>query len=147
MRNLSNIINEKLKINKDIKVAELNDLKTMDFEEFSNEIESIFDLNSKESENMFLCFDTDIDVRKLKKYQFAYLNGQNPKNKELMNYGGELVNHPLSYKKLGNSDSFTKIYTNNDIDFIVYLYKEDDKEYLYFIDHRNFSFYIYEIIK
>ena len=134
MKQLTRYIQEKLHVSNYKKDNIIN------YQTFVENIKKLFNLKDDETEHMILCFDTDIDVKKLKTYKFRLIDNNFEDSDDLFSLGADMVNHPSKYKT-------TKIYVNNIIDLYVYLYNHSDNQYLYFIDHLNDKYYIYLLIK
>ena len=134
MKQLNQYIQEKLHVSNYKKDNIIN------YQTFVENIKKLFNLKDDETEHMILCFDTDIDVKKLKTYKFKLIDNNFEDSDDLFSLGADMVNHPSKYKTI-------KIYVNSLIDLYVYLYNYSDNQYLYFIDHLNDKYYIYLLIK
>ena len=151
MKNLSDILLEKLKIDKDIDV--ITDYDLLSFDEFVNHIhDNIMKTTSNlQIEKMLVskCFP---DVS-MPNYNFYYIDPEKYRTHWNYKYSIELVEKILKDKDYTEFD-VNRIYVDNVIQLYVYHYvnvnlsdDDGDEHFVWFIDRINKKYAIYQFIK
>ena len=143
---------EKLIINKDTEILRDND-NELRYDDLVEHLHKTVNSIKKEELSKVIQRALDTSIDNLTSRKFIYLN-PNEKHFDtdiLIEWGADLVNHPMNHKNMGN---MKRIYIDHILDLYVYIFTNHnlldpgDKgtQYVFFINHLDGEFRIYQII-